>query len=137
MITSGTLELKSVISELSKIDSLLNEMHLAGFPEDRLFDLRLLLSEALTNAILHGNKSKADREVYLKWSVEQEGTNVDCEVKIYDEGPGFEIAEIADPLAPVNLETPGGRGVFLIKRIADECFFCKKEHALVIRFSNL
>jgi serine/threonine-protein kinase RsbW len=75
----------------------------------------LLASEAATNAIEHGNKLDTTRKVRISYIV-QDGS---VEMHFEDEGSGFNRADIPDPLSDENILDDGGRGIFLIERLAD------------------
>ena len=75
----------------------------------------LLGSELITNGIEHGNKLDKDKNVSVVLSETKEGIRM----SVKDQGDGFELDEIPDPLSAENILNPGGRGIFLIKELAD------------------
>ena len=88
----------------------------SAIPDSKRFDIMLALSEAVTNAIRHG-------------AADSDSDYVDIEVKItsnavyivvHDPGRGFEPERLPDPTEPDRLHVPSGRGVFLIKNLADD-----------------
>ena len=84
--------------------------------EDRIYQIVLLTSEAVTNAIEHGNHLDESKQVHVELAVEE-----DClTVSVQDEGSGFSRNEVTDPLKDDNLFKDGGRGIFLIEEMADE-----------------
>lgn len=87
--------------------------------EDRVFTGVLLVSEAVSNAIEHGNDNDPSKQVIIEFrhSISR------CECWVEDEGKGFNREAIADPLASENLLEDGGRGIFLIERLADEVIY--------------
>lgn len=87
--------------------------------DDRVFTGVLLASEVVTNAIEHGNANDESKRVVIEFK-HQNGRS-ECWVE--DEGEGFDREEIADPLASENLLEDGGRGIFLIERMADEVIY--------------
>ena len=96
--------------------------------EDPTETFKLILSEAVTNAIVHGNNENPDKSVHIKISVKS--SSISAEVK--DEGDGFEPGEKKDPLKKENLMDTGGRGIFLIEQFADEVEF--KENGTLLAF---
>jgi serine/threonine-protein kinase RsbW len=82
------------------------------------------LREALANAIKHGNRQDPAKRVYLSLGGE---ANV-IEIVVGDEGEGFEVAAIADPLAPENQMKTSGRGIFYMKTFMDEVTFSRGEN---------
>jgi serine/threonine-protein kinase RsbW len=82
-------------------------------------DLAIVTTELVNNAIHHGNKNNPAKKVSILFLV-----NSKCiEIRIKDEGSGFNPAEIKDPLAPENLMSESGRGIFLIKYLMDSIDF--------------
>lgn len=87
--------------------------------EDFYGNILISLTEAVNNAIVHGNKLDPEKNVSVSFSA------VDSILRfvITDEGPGFDYDNLPDPTAPENIEKPNGRGVFLMKNLADNCAF--------------
>ncbi len=75
----------------------------------------LLASEAVTNAIIHGNRNDPSKTV--RFSAALKGDRL--EMTIEDEGEGFEWSRAPDPLAPENLLLDHGRGMFLLHTMAE------------------
>lgn len=90
------------------------------------FSLRLCLEEALVNAIVHGNDSRAERTVRLEIACDGDR----CRVSVADEGSGFDPQEVE--MADCN--QLGGRGVCLIKHFMDEVKFNRARHCLEMTF---
>jgi serine/threonine-protein kinase RsbW len=86
------------------------------FEERDIFSIRLALEEALVNAIKHGNQADRSKHVHVAYRVNGER----FDVRIRDEGPGFDPEDIPDPLADENLERPCGRGLFLMRHYMTE-----------------
>jgi len=89
--------------------------------DERVFTGVLLATEAVTNAIEHGNDSDASKMV----RIEMLKSGKRAEFWVEDEGEGFDRNEIADPLSSEHLLDDGGRGIFLIERLADEVIYAK------------
>lgn len=87
-----------------------------------LFRVTLALEEALVNAVKHGNRENPALQVTI-WIVLGKTF---LRVEIEDEGNGFDPKAVPDPLAPENIELPGGRGVFLMKHYCQLLQFNKK-----------
>jgi serine/threonine-protein kinase RsbW len=81
------------------------------YGERDIFAIKLALEEALVNAIKHGNQMDPEKKVSVFYSVSADR----FDVRIADEGPGFNPEEVPDPTAPENLERPCGRGLLLIR----------------------
>lgn len=87
-----------------------------GFPEEETFRFGYAVREAMVNAVVHGNRYSANKSVRLEVARED---NI-LEVRISDEGEGFETANQSDPLAEENLLNQSGRGLTLIRAFVDE-----------------
>jgi serine/threonine-protein kinase RsbW len=57
--------------------------------------------------------------------------------RITDQGAGFDFENVPDPTAPENLEKPNGRGVFLMRQLADECTFSDEGRIVELRFESV
>lgn len=90
-----------------------------GVQTDAFGNVLIAVSEAVNNAIQHGNKENTDAKVYLQ--VATDSTHFCIQVK--DEGKGFAFQDLPDPTAPENLLKDSGRGVFLMQNLADEVEF--------------
>jgi len=82
-----------------------------AFEEHEAFAIKMAVEEALVNAIKHGNQMDPDKSVRVVYSLGPER----FDVRITDEGPGFNPDDVPDPTAPENLERPCGRGLLLIR----------------------
>jgi serine/threonine-protein kinase RsbW len=115
-----TLQLPSKLESITALETLIEEIaDKYQIGEDTFGNMMTCLNEAVNNAIVHGNKLDPDKKVIV---------NAEIDTKravwtITDEGPGFDYVHLADPTAPENLENLSGRGVFIIKMLADQCVF--------------
>lgn len=87
----------------------------AGFDEGDQYFLGLAAREVLVNAIRHGNRFSPAKQVLLELCA----ANGELTIEVCDEGDGFELAALPDPLAPENLEKRSGRGVRMAMSIMD------------------
>ena len=92
----------------------------AGLSADRRADLAVATAEALSNAAVHGNHLRPGSLVAITVTVVP-GRQASVEVR--DTGPGFDPTATSDPTAAPNLLVPGGRGVFLMRRLVDRVEF--------------
>lgn len=90
-----------------------------GVQEDAFGNVLIAVSEAVNNAIQHGNKNNSDAKVEIKVANQNDTF---C-IQVKDEGKGFSYEDLPDPTAPENLLKDSGRGVFLMKNLADEVEF--------------
>jgi serine/threonine-protein kinase RsbW len=94
-------------------------LHLAQthqYSERELFAIRLSVEEAVVNAIKHGNGSDPSKSVRIDYEVNHELVWV----RIEDEGPGFDPAQVPDPTSPEFIECPSGRGLLLMRYYMSE-----------------
>lgn len=87
--------------------------------EEKYGNILISVTEAVNNAILHGNKSNPAKSIDISFKSSTE----DLTFVVKDEGDGFNEMQIADPTAPENLEKETGRGVFLMKKLSDKIAF--------------
>src|SRR5579864_9401372 len=88
----------------------------AGFDEDDLTKIGMAVRESMVNAVVHGNRYNANKKVRFSVSKDAESLTV----RIIDEGDGFDLESVPDPLAPENLFRNSGRGIFLIRSFMDD-----------------
>ncbi|MCF8275471.1 MAG: ATP-binding protein [Flavobacteriales bacterium] len=87
--------------------------------EDYYGNILIAVTEAVNNAINHGNRQNPEKKVHLDFI--ERGDRLSFSIK--DEGEGFDHEALPDPTDPENLEKISGRGVFLMKHLADEVEF--------------
>jgi serine/threonine-protein kinase RsbW len=88
----------------------------AGFGESDQFFIGLAIREILINAMKHGNRFDPGKKVGFEVSVDGQDLIMD----VTDQGAGFELAAVPDPLRPENLERLSGRGIAMARKIMDE-----------------
>jgi serine/threonine-protein kinase RsbW len=93
-----------------------------------IFAIRLSLEEGITNAIRHGNKNAADKQVTIRCEV----TDQRLRVEVQDQGDGFDPGEIPDPTDPDFLERPCGRGLLLMKSYLDHFEYGDEGRLLIL-----
>lgn len=87
-----------------------------GFDEDDASWIELAVHEAVINAITHGNKGSAEKQVDVRFVTEQEALTV----YVRDRGEGFDPSQLPDPTSADNLLNPSGRGIFYMRTFMDE-----------------
>jgi serine/threonine-protein kinase RsbW len=128
---SQTLELKSNPDSLSTVERLIDEVrNKYNVSEDVFGNMLVAITEAVTNAIYHGNKSDPDKKV----SVSCTHSPHSIVFTIADEGNGFNYYELPDPTSPENLEKECGRGIFLMKHLADQLIFSENGRVVELNF---
>ena len=104
-------------SEIHKVERLLEEVNNeSGLEIEKFVNFQIAVSEALVNAIVHGNKEDKNKKVFC----EIECADKHMTVRIKDEGEGFDLNEIPDPTSSENILKEHGRGVFIIRSLVDD-----------------
>ena len=87
-----------------------------GFDEEDEHRIGMAVHESVINAIWHGNKNDSTKKVLLRIEVHDDR----IEVHVKDQGQGFDLSQVANPLEDQNLLKVSGRGIFLIRSFMDE-----------------
>jgi serine/threonine-protein kinase RsbW len=88
----------------------------SGISDDAAFGIDMAVREAVTNAVIHGNREDENKtvDVTLKSSPEA------VEISVHDQGPGFNPEDVPDPTAAENILKASGRGIFFMRTFMDE-----------------
>lgn len=125
-----SIQVPSIIENIRMIESFIDNAKERFHLEDDIYgNIMIAVTEAVNNAIKHGNASDKSKNVLLSLSLE----NGMIKFIIKDEGNGFDFQNLPDPTAPENLEKPGGRGIFLMKHLSDEVNF--KDSGRIVELS--
>jgi serine/threonine-protein kinase RsbW len=100
-------------------DMIERQLRSHDFEDREIFCIKLALEEALVNAIKHGNQMDRSKNVHIQFHVNHDR----FDIKISDEGSGFDLDDVPDPMAPENLERPCGRGLLLMRHYMTEVTF--------------
>lgn len=115
-----SIEIGSDLKFMSEVELLIDTVcEDLELNEDHYGNILIAVTEAVNNAIVHGNHNDEDKKV--KVAVQKEDEKVTFTVA--DEGKGFDYENLPDPTAPENIEKPDGRGIFLMKNLSDEVSF--------------
>ena len=119
--TLVTLRLPSDVNCVEEAVELVTRHCLPGHEstESIRFRLRVVLSEAISNAIVRGNCEDCNKWVDVRAEL---GPDV-ISVYVTDEGPGFDPSAIPEPIRPEQLDEANGRGLFLIRKLVDAVQF--------------
>jgi len=122
-------ELPSVLSVMQIVlDYLLKRVDRLGVVKTEESNLFVALDEAFVNAIKHGNKFDTKKNIRIAADVSKS----EARFTIEDEGEGFDVDNIPDPLDPQNLFKPSGRGVLFIYNIMDEVKYNERGNRLTM-----
>lgn len=88
----------------------------SGVSDDAAFGIDLAVREAVTNAVIHGNRQDEDKTVDLTLKSSPDAV----EISVHDQGPGFNPEAVPDPTAQENILKASGRGIFFMRSFMDE-----------------
>jgi len=131
--TEEKLIIASIPENISAVENYVESICSEYDIDESVFgNILISLTEAVNNAIIHGNKRNPEKFVTISHSLENYPKTLI--IKIKDEGDGFNYMNLPDPTAPENIEMIGGRGVFLIKQLADVVIFSDKGETIELQF---
>lgn len=127
------LEIESSTANLRKVEEFLEEISLeAGITGESYGKVLVSVMEAVNNAIIHGNCGDISKRVTIIFRYE----STSLSIIITDEGNGFVPEKIPDPTSPENLENIRGRGVFLMRRLADTIEYNHSGNSVKMSFNR-
>lgn len=122
-------EVPSVLSIMHVVlEYLIKRVEKMGVIKSEQSNLFVALDEAFVNAVKHGNKFDASKNLRIAADV----SSSEARFTIEDEGEGFDVNNIPDPLDPANLFKPSGRGVLFIYNIMDEVKYNERGNRLTM-----
>jgi serine/threonine-protein kinase RsbW len=127
-----SIEIASSLDRIAEVESMIDSVcEELSLNEDSYGNVLIAVTEAVNNAIVHGNHSLPEKRVVV--SVEQNEKKV--VFTVHDEGEGFDFENLPDPTAPENLEKLDGRGIFLMKSLSDGVEFDESGSKVSITFA--
>ncbi len=130
-MNSIKLKIPSLTENIRIIESFIdNAKDKYNIDDDIYGNIMIAVTESVNNAIRHGNASQNHKNVTISLYLEQDIITF----TIQDQGPGFDYQNLPDPTAPENIDKPGGRGIFLMKHLADEVKFKDQGRLVELRF---
>ncbi|WP_339606558.1 ATP-binding protein [uncultured Roseivirga sp.] len=115
-----SIEIPSLVENIRIVESFIDNAKEKYQLDDDLYgNIMIAVIESVNNAIIHGNQLVKEKFVQLSMILEENSVSF----LIKDQGKGFIINDLPDPTAPENLTKTGGRGIFLMKHLADEVTF--------------
>jgi serine/threonine-protein kinase RsbW len=94
--------------------------HIAGLDDDSVHWVGVAIRETVINAIKHGNQQDQSKVVSVEFAFLPPQQPAELVVIVTDEGTGFDVDHIADPLAPENMLKSSGRGIFFMRSFMDD-----------------
>lgn len=112
------------------LDSIQSEINIS---EEKKNSIEMAIAEAAANSIIHGNNSNPNKNIFVSISILKRK----IKISIKDEGNGFNPKDIPDPTIPENILKGSGRGLFIMKSLADdvEYKFLKENTELILSFN--
>lgn len=120
---------RSEQKEISHIEKFLRQISKQlHFDEGMMDRLLVACTEAVNNAIVHGNKSNPDKKVIIRCIIEKKTMTV----YVIDEGKGFDSENLQDPREEKNLLKESGRGIFLMRSLMDQVKFKRLKSGSIV-----
>lgn len=115
-----TMRVPSNFDYLSQVEGLVDRMCASNkVSDDDYGNVLIAVTEAFNNAITHGNGLDVNKQVEVKVL---KGEGEIC-FSIHDSGNGFDFDNVEDPTAPQNIEKENGRGIYLMRHLAEKVEF--------------
>jgi len=115
-----SISIQSTLDNITHIEKLVDEISEQCNLSSEIYGKILIATiEAVNNSITHGNNFDINKTVDVAFQIND--TSIHIYVK--DQGPGFNYHDIPDPTRPENIENVSGRGVFLMRNLADSIEF--------------
>ncbi len=137
MTVSENVVRLTIASQLEFIDLVTNLTDnlttLAGFDEDAVYWINMAVRESVANAVEHGNHYDPNKAVDIIFTLSQESLRVE----VRDQGEGFDPSDLPDPLDPLNLLNPAGRGILYMRTFMDNVEYLRHpEGGMVVTMSK-
>ena len=127
-----TLTIESRLEALNKVELLSEKVgRKMGFSDDQQDNLSIGVTEAVGNAIVHGNKKDPSKKVTIRFKMKKDSVTV----FVTDEGTGFNPDGVSDPFDPDNLMKESGRGIFILRALMSKVEFTFSPKGTTIQFT--
>jgi len=126
-------QLPSRLESLAEVEKIVDQLKDDyQIPEEIYGNILVSLSEATNNAIKHGNQLSPEKKIRINFFSEAEKFVFIIE----DEGSGFDFNNIPDPTHPDHIDKPFGRGIFIMKNLADKVEFEEQGRRVQLTFNR-
>jgi serine/threonine-protein kinase RsbW len=133
MLAAREISLSSRSESICELESYLESlMHQYNISPNRYPEILVTLTEAVNNAIIHGNKNDDRKQVKVQCIAQSGGHKF----VVQDEGSGFDVKQVPDPTSDERLECCGGRGVFIMSQLCDKIAFKNKGRVVEMFFKQ-
>lgn len=127
-----TLKIKSDLHEIPEVERFVEDICDYYNLNDSYFgNILIAVTEAVENAIIHGNQQNKEKQVTVQFNFSQKGIDFTIE----DEGKGFDFQSIPDATDAQNNPDKKGTGIYLIKVLADEVRFLENGRKVQLQFN--
>ena len=128
--TQYKLVIKSDLNELQRVERFTEKLaNKINFSDDEKDSLAISITEIVSNAISHGNKLDKNKKVTITYYLSPQKITI----TVQDEGKGFNVDKVANPLAPENLLKESGRGIYIVRALLDEVEFETNSTGTLVR----
>ena len=129
------LAFKKIVSSdpnlIPEVDEFIfDKINSTNLEEDALSNLSLAISEALSNAMVHGNKLDPNKDVTVSIKISDD----ELMLSIKDEGDGFDPDSVPDPTIPENILKDSGRGIHIMRSFIDQVFYTFSSEGTELKF---
>lgn len=125
------LKIESSAENLRLVERLIEDVcEIYNVSEDNFGNILIAVTEAVNNAIAHGNKNNPTKSVQIGFENQERKITF----SVSDEGSGFDFNGLPDPTDPKNIDKINGRGVFLMKHLADKVEFNNNGKEVLLTF---
>jgi len=123
--------IESKIENINLVEKVIDKVSEEAKINSEIYGKMLIATvEGVNNSIVHGNKEDETKKVIISVIIE----NNFIKIFIEDEGPGFNYNNVPDPTIPENIENIHGRGVYLMKHLADKVIFHNRGNKVELNF---
>ena len=130
-MTGVEIKFPSITENIRIVEGFIERAKEAYALDDDVYgNILIAVTEAVNNAIIHGNKLDIEKDVILDVS----STKHVVTFTITDQGEGFDPHNLKDPTSPENIDQLGGRGIYLIKNLADDYQYLEEGRCLKLSF---
>ncbi|MBI2221372.1 MAG: ATP-binding protein [Acidobacteria bacterium] len=115
------LQIHSTFEMLDFVQVVSDELgRMYGLDEDAVHWVGVAVRESVINAIKHGNREDRSKIVTIEFALDAPDSPTELVVRIVDQGGGFEVEDVGNPLAPENVLKSSGRGIFFMRSFMDD-----------------
>ena len=128
---NNRIEIPSTLDYLPKVDEFIERrLRKLRITKDQIADIAISVSEAVTNAVKHGNRNDISKRVKISFKADASSV----EVTVEDEGGGFDPSCVESPIEEQNLFKEQGRGILILKSLMDKVDFrCEPNKGTVVK----